>query len=206
MSNEMHNIFGHLRLDDRQEAELIGVSRGLIADGVVNELEAEFLEKWLVATAGITGNPIIGNLLRRVKAMLVDRALDADETRDLFETLERFTGGAPELGEVLKSTTLPLDDPPPEIHFNSARFCVTGTFAFGPRRECEAAIQRLGGICGSLTLKTNYLVVGIYATESWSHSAYGRKIEKAVEMKQGGHLIGIVGEQHWIKYVRHDNV
>jgi NAD-dependent DNA ligase len=201
-TNELHNIFGHARLDDRQTSELIGISRGIIADGCVNLAEAQFLETWLVANVGITGNPIIGNLLRRVTAILQDGVLDGDEARELTETLSRFTGGKLELGELLKSTILPLDTPPPELVFDGASYCFTGTFAYGTRKDCEAAVERHGGTACSLTKKTDYLVVGAYATESWAQSVYGRKIERAVEMKAEGLPICIVGEAHWVEYVK----
>jgi len=40
-------------------------------------------------------------------------------------------------------------------------------------------------------------VLGAYATESWAHSSFGRKIEKAVDMRFSGVPIPIVGENHW---------
>jgi NAD-dependent DNA ligase len=196
-TNELHNIFGKERLDDRQVTELVGVCRGLIADGLVNEREAEFLQKWLAANAGVTGNVVVCNLLRQITSLLEGRAAHHDEAKELFDTLEKFTGNDIELGETLKSCSLPFDEPPPRLSFKEMKYCFTGTFVFGPRNDCEAAVQRLGATSGTLTLKTNFLIVGAYATESWAQSSYGRKIERAVEMKENGHKIAIVGEQHW---------
>jgi NAD-dependent DNA ligase len=198
MSEQLHRIFSRARLDDRQINELIGLARGLIADGVINQAEAEYLQKWLIGNLDVTHNPISSNLLQRVNQMLSDNVLDADEARELFKTLKRFSGGDFELGEVLKSTTLPLDDPPPSITCLNKNFCFTGTFAYGSRKDCEAAVAKLGGRAGSLTKSTHYLVIGIYATGSWMHSCYGQKIEKAVGMKAEGIPIALVGEQHWV--------
>jgi len=201
MTTELHRVFSRARLDDRLVNELIGLSHGIIADGAVNQREAEYLQKWLVANVGVSDNPIVANLLHRVNDMLRDCVLDPEESAELLETLRRFSGGDFELGELLKSTSLPLDSPPPEISFDQTKFCFTGTFAFGSRRDCEDAVERLGASAGSLAMKTDYLVVGTYATESWIHSSYGRKIERAVEMKQEGSPISIVGEPHWLEYV-----
>lgn len=201
MTSELHRVFSRARLDDRLVNELIGLSHGIIADGTVNQRETEYLQKWLVANVGASDNPIVANLLHRVNDMLRDGFLDADEAAELFETLRKFSGGDFELGELLKSTSLPLDSPPPEISFDQTRFCFTGTFAFGSRRDCEDAVERHGASAGSLTSKTDYLVIGTYATESWIHSSYGRKIERAVEMKHEGLPISIVGEAHWLEYV-----
>jgi len=201
MTTALHRIFSRARLDDRQVNELVGLAHGIVADGVVTQQEAEYLQKWLVANSGVSNNPVVANLLQRVNQMLSDRVLDADESRDLLETLTKFSGGDFELGEVLKSSSLPLDEPPPEILFDQTRFCFTGTFAFGSRQECEDAVERRGATAGLLTLKTDYLVIGIYATESWIHSSYGRKIERAVELKEEGVPVSIIGEAHWVEFL-----
>jgi hypothetical protein len=111
--------------------------------------------------------------------------------------LQRFAAGDFGLGGTLKATTLPLNAPPPTIEFPKSRFCVTGTFAFGTRKECEGAVEAKGALCGPLTHETGYLVIRIYATDSSTHSTFGRKIEKTVTLRDKGLPIAIVGEQHW---------
>lgn len=197
MSEALHRIYGRARLNDRQINELIGLSRGIIADGKIDQTEVEFLRKWLVANRDVSDNPVTANLLRRINTMLSDGIFGSEESKELFETLKRFSGGDFEFGEVLKSTELPLDEPPPPVVFSDKDFCFTGTFAFGTRHECEADVARLGGRCGSLTRKTDFLVIGIYATGSWKHSCYGNKIEKALKMKDAGVPVSIIGEMHW---------
>ena len=201
MSEELYRMYGKKRLNDRELDELIGLARGLTADGTLNQSEVEYLQKWLVAHKEVHQSPMAMNLLTRINAMLSDNKLDREEAADLFETLQQFSGGAFELGETLKATRLPLDEPLPPVLFDSRQYCFTGTFAFGTRSECESAVDRLGGLCGSLTKKTDYLVIGIYATDSWAHSAYGRKIERALELKQNGSPIQIIGEEHWRAHV-----
>jgi NAD-dependent DNA ligase len=195
----LHRIFNRAQIDDRQVNELIGLAHGLTADGKIDQSEAECLHKWLVANTASHTNPIVANLLQRVSAMLRDGLLDAEESKELFETLSSFAGGNYEIGELQKSTSLPLDRPCPEIRFAGARYCFTGTFAFGSRAACEEAVKQRGALSGSLTRGTQYLVIGIYATDSWAHSSYGRKIEKAVAMKAEGVPIKIIGEAHWVE-------
>lgn len=202
MSQPLHRLFNRARLDDRQVNELLGLSHhGIIADGAVSLEETQYLQKWLVANTAVKDNPVVSNLLVRINDMLADNVLEADEARELFETLRQFSGGDFEIGELLKSSTLPLDQPQPEITFDNTSFCFTGTFAFGTRKHCEDAVTKRGATAGSLTAKTDYLVIGVYATDSWAHSSYGRKIEKAVEMKKKPSPICIVGEQHWVQHL-----
>lgn len=198
---QLNQLFNRARLDDRQINELLGLSHGLLADGKIDQAEAEYLQKWLVANQLSNSNPIISNLLHRVNEMLSDRVLDDEEAKELFETLQKFSGGDFEIGEFQKSSTLPLSHPPPILSFDGTKFCFTGTFAFGSRRDCEAAVINKGADAGTLTAKTDYLVIGIYATGSWAHSSYGRKIEKALDLQTKGKDILIIGEEHWVENI-----
>lgn len=202
MSDErLFNFYGRERITSRQVDELTGLARGLCADGVLNQLEVEFLEKWLAANSEITGNPLINALYARVAEVLSDGVADAAERHELLRTLEEFSGNDFELGEALKSTSLPLCDPPPKLTFAGRAYCFTGTFSFGRRPVCEQAVIDRGGSCGSLTRKTDVLVIGIYATDSWKHSSFGHKILKAAEMRDSGVPISIVSEAHWARHL-----
>lgn len=194
---DINTMFSRARLDDREVNELLGLAKGIIADDIVNQREVEFLQNWLIAHLAVRQNPVICILLERVKAILDDGRLGSEEAQELFSTLRNFSAGDIEIGELLKATTLPFDSPPPDILFSGQRFCFTGTFAFGGRNDCEAAVRDRGGVPCQMTHKTNYLVIGIYSTDSWSHSAFGRKIEQAVEWRDAGVPIAIIGEDHW---------
>ena len=199
---QFYNRVGSERISSRQVDELIGLAHGLAADGALNQSEIEFLQKWLAANDSISVQPILGALYDRVNSILADGVADTDECRDLLAVLAELSNGDFELGESLKSTSLPLCNPPPELQVAGRHFCFTGTFSFGRRQECEAAVIGMGGTCGSLTRKTDVLVIGIYATESWLHSSFGHKIMKACEMRDTGVPIAIVGEDHWTKFLR----
>lgn len=193
------NRVGGQRIADRQIDEMVGLARGLIADGRIEQSEVEYLQKWLAANQAITDQPLIAKLYRRVAEILRDGIVDADEKAELLDTLDRFTTRDIELGEVMKSTTLPLCDPAPTLTFNGKRYCFTGTFSYGARKTCEDAVVSRGALAGSLTQKTSVLVIGIYATESWKHSSFGNKILQACEWREDGLPISIVSEDHWAK-------
>jgi tetratricopeptide (TPR) repeat protein len=204
MTNDtrLHRLYNSARLADREVNELLGLTHGITADGVITQAEVEYLHKWLVAHTAGAANPVVAPLLGRVATILADGIVDPEEAADLFALLQRFAAGDFEVGEMLKATTLPLDAPPPSIRFPESRFCFTGTFAFGTSKECQAAVEAKGSQCGSLTQETGYLVIGIYATDSWAHSTFGRKIEKAVALREKGLPIAIIGEQHWVAQLR----
>jgi NAD-dependent DNA ligase len=201
MTEAFYNRVGGDRIGSRQMDELIGLARGIAADGTINLSEAEFLQKWLAANQSISDQPLIRTLFARVSEMLRDDVLDADESAELLDTLNRFSNRDFELGEVLKSTSLPFCSPAPDLTFGGQAYCFTGTFSYGQRKHCEAVVTEKGGICASLMQKTNVLVVGLYATESWKHSSFGNKILKATEWRDAGKPICIVSEEHWVSHL-----
>lgn len=202
MDDEFYNRVGGDRITSRQVDELIGIARGLVADGQVNQAEIEFLQKWLAANAAISDQPIIRTLYRRVNEVLSDNVVDDEEKAELLDTLNRFSNRDFELGEVLKSTTLPVCDPAPVLAFEGMRYTFTGTFNYGQRKHCEAAVVERGATAGGLNQKTSVLVIGLYATESWKHSAFGNKILQATEWRALKVPISIVSEEHWVSHLR----
>lgn len=197
----LYNRLGSDRIESRQIDELIGLARGLIADGKLNEPEVEYLHSWLATNLDISGHPVVGILYKRVSEILKDGVATEDECQDLFDTLRRFASADTALGEDLKSTDLPLCDPAPRLVFAGQRYTFTGTFVFGQRKHCEEAVLALGASAGGLSKTTNVLVIGSYVTSSWKHSSFGNKIVKAVEWRESGMPIAIVSEDHWKQYV-----
>lgn len=191
--------FNRKSIDDRQIDTLIGISKGLLADGKVDQSEAEFLYTWLIQSRQTSDNPVIINLLNRVDEMLKDGFLDREESAELLSILQRLIGEPSAIGELAKTSSLPVDAPAPKIIFENNHFLFTGTCVYGTRRDCEAAIESLGGInANGVTKRLNYLVLGTYVTDSWVHESYGRKIEKAMQYRNDGVPIIIVTEEHWI--------
>lgn len=58
------------RIDSRQIDELIGLARGLIADGSINQAEAEFLQKWLAANGSVSSHPLLAALYNQLVEIL----------------------------------------------------------------------------------------------------------------------------------------
>jgi hypothetical protein len=57
--NEFYNLVGSDRINSRQIDELVGIARGLLADGKLVQDEVEFLQKWLAANLSICDQPLI---------------------------------------------------------------------------------------------------------------------------------------------------
>ena len=197
MDSRKINAYHGGRLATRQIDELIGLARGLVADGKINAAEAEFLYTWLAANVDVAENPVIAILYRRVSEIMADGVADPDECAELFDTLHRFIDGDVAPGELLKPSTLPLCTPAPALQFEGQRYCFTGTFNYGQRKDCEAIVVERGGRVGGVAQSTNVLVIGSYVTDAWKHSSFGNKIVQAVEWRDVGFPISIVSEAHW---------
>lgn len=190
--------FNSKNIQYRQVDTLIGLSKGLASDGKINQPEVEFLQAWLIQNSH-SENPIIANLLHKVSEILEDGIVDEEESLELLTILHAISGDKVEVGEVARSSNLPLCQPPTKIAFSSNTFLFTGTCAFGTRKECQAVIDSYGGMNASgVTKKLNYLVLGTYVTDSWAHETFGRKIEKAMEYRDAGIPLTIISEKHWL--------
>ena len=109
---------------DRSLDELLGLAKGMAADGVINQLEAEFLHKWLVKNNDLNSTWPVNVINERVRHMLCDGVLDQEEQQELFGLICSFTGQIPVEQELENmSSSLPLDDPPPSLTFNGSVYC-----------------------------------------------------------------------------------
>ncbi len=184
---------------DRDISEMLGLVKGILVDGEVNEKKTFALRRWIKAHPDVTGKWPGDALNAMLKRILADGIVTNEECEDLMELLSGMVGGeAGIIGGGNAATSLPLDIPAPKIIFPCQVFVFTGKFAFGPRSACEELTQDAGGICEeNVTRRTRYLVIGTFGSRDWIHTPYGRKIEKAIEYRAEGQSIYIICEDHW---------
>ena len=192
---------------DRAADELVGLCRGVLADGAVSSQEARFLLDWCERNAHLGSEYPFNYLYRALHGALTDGVLDPEEEADLLGTLLALIGGEAHVqarDQVIASlsTTLPLCSPAPPMDFPGSAFVVTGTFAYGARAAVtEAIMERGGDVKPTITKKVNYLVIGEIGSQAWKHSSWGRKIERAVALRDQGAPIRIVSEPHWTAHL-----
>ena len=200
----LNQAFRSAAIVDRQINELIGIVKGVMADGMVHQGEVEFLISWLETNRGALDKWPAKAIYPRLKAALADGNMDLDEEREILDLLLSTVGGntAPMKGESSNSTSLPYTQPQSLITFDTRLFCFTGKFQSGSRQWCEGQVVSKGGLAtGSITKKLHYLVIGEIGSRDWMHSTHGRKIEKAIEYNEAGHSIAILSEQHWFEHL-----
>jgi hypothetical protein len=197
----LHSKKENIRLDERKIDEMIGICKGIIVDNEVTQQEVDFLFSWLKNNIKISHLWPANILYQRIDKALRDNFIDQDEKKELFDTLRQITG-EPNAAAINMSTKLPFTDPLPIITFEKQYYCFTGHFVTGTRKQVEdIVIKRSGNIQKSPTRKTNYLVIGLLGSSDWIHSTYGRKIEKAIKIKES-YGIKIVSEEYWSQFIK----
>lgn len=197
-------FYRHTAVADRQIDELIGIVKGVMADGMVTQGEVEFLLRWMETNRHAANLWPAKALYPRLAQVAAKGFMTLHEEGDMLDLLMKTVGGntAPQLGFQSNSTKLPLSEPLSPLSFNGRAFCFTGAFHSGTRDWCHSQVASRGGRSSSgITKKLDYLVIGHIGNESWVHSTHGRKIEKAVQYNSAGSGIVIVSEEHWYSHL-----
>ena len=180
-------------------AEMLGLIRGVIADGLVSQDEAQRLSEWARQNPE-TATRYPANLLsRRLERIFSDGRLDTRERTRLAAMLTQLAehSGGMSHGYPL-ATDLPLTDPAPEVAFEGQTFVFGGELAYGPLHACEREVVELGGVCeSSVNRRTDFVVIGSLAASDWSQAAFGPLIDDVVLYRARGVSIAVITEEHW---------
>lgn len=190
------------RLIARDIDQLLGICELALLDGHVDQSEAESILAWLNRHRTCTDTWPACVLYDRLHAMLADGNLDDDEQRDLLSLIMSIASPRDNAGDVVPAQ-LPINDPAPAVIFADRNFCFTGVFDFGGRADCQAAVERLGGMpAKGVTKKLHYLVIGSVGSEVWKHTSFGTKITKAMAYREAGVPLAIISEEHWVAHLK----
>lgn len=173
---------------------------GVASDGVVSHTELSAMRKWLDDHEHLRTLWPYDEVSTLITGVLADGRIDDAE----HELLRAFFGGfieepqtASPSGSLVPASTVPggVCATCPEIEFGGMKFCFTGESARYSRHELIETVERLGGtVTGTVSGKTNFLVVGSEGNPCWAYACYGRKIEKAMDLRRSGARIVIVHE------------
>jgi len=188
-------------MDTKATQTLLGICSGLMADATLNDKEISYLKTWLLQNANVT-NKWPGNAIyNRINEIMEDGIITEAERTDLVKMLSEISGNYfHETGAAdIEAPALPIDDDP-SIYFKNMTYCFTGDFMYGTRAACEKVVLRLGSMpLDGVSKKLDYLVIGSRISPMWTNTTYGRKIEKAVNLRDKGIEICIISEKQWFE-------
>ena len=180
--------------------ELIGLIRGIMADGDVSEAEAIMLAAWTVKHDEIASEWPVNVLVARLSRIFADGRVDDEEREDLKGLLQEILGEnenplitAPtRLCPIEAATGCHLRSERVRVHWEICLWTASGSGGRGTRpwwadRQLRDAPDEL-------------LVIGSVGSRDWIHSSWGRKIEKAVEYAKLA-PVSIISEQHWSSFL-----
>jgi hypothetical protein len=196
-SNVLLNCAGRT---ERDLAELLGIAKGMLSDGVVNDEEARYLRAWGTNHPEALERWPINLIFSRLHQHFTDGRIDEAERLELHELLGSLIGGTASLLLGYEgATTLPLDDPRPLVSWGpEVVYVFTGRFAYGTRKDCEHEATERGSTCApTVTRRTSFLVIGTFGSRDWQHTSFGAKIRRAVKLRDSGVALRIIGEDHW---------
>lgn len=191
--------FNETRRIERDLSEMLGIAKGVLYDGFVNDAEGLAFLNWAEAHPDIVSAWPGRIIHKRLREIFADGRVTDEERRDLADLLEVLVGGrAGMIGGEDAASTLPVDDPLPVIEVPDRVFVLTGRFALGPRDACERELRKIGGWPErDVTMRTDYLVIGTFSSRDWAQTSFGRKIEKAIKYRTKRGRPFIVPEDHW---------
>ncbi|XGB40533.1 MAG: BRCT domain-containing protein [Cyanobacteria bacterium LVE1205-1] len=173
---------------------------GIASDGEISVEELKGLSVWLQEHEHLKKCWPYDEIESLVTSVLADKKIDPDEYKMLINFFSEFVSildnkmtVSPAFQEGMN--VVGLCAVCPEIAIADAVFCLTGQSHKYTRSEFEELISSLGGKSASgVSKKVNYLVVGADGNPCWAYACYGRKVEKAVELRRAGYPIVIVHE------------
>ena len=182
---------------------LCGIVHGMLSDGELTDKEIHALKDWLDNTDFLQGTYPFDELTSILTSILSDHRIDENERN----TLKAFLGELVEFKESYnlsenyfkslreKYTVQGICALCPDIIFSERRFVFTGDSNKASRDDFFEIVKEKGGIpLTAVSGKTDYLIVGNAGNPCWAFSCYGRKIEKAMQLRRQGAKIQIINE------------
>lgn len=173
---------------------LMGLLSGYAADARLHEAEVQHLSQWVEDWGHLKGLWPYDECETIVTWMLANKRIpeEAASILDLSRCVP--VGGAP-ITDVPALTLAGICAIQPEIVFPERQFVFTGDSLKCDRAEMERRVfERKGQAHPRITKEIDYLVVCNAGSPHWAFSCYGRKVEKAFELRREGHKVVIVHE------------
>lgn len=180
---------------------LQGLCHGILADGIIKDEEVLKLSKWLEENEHLNSYYPYDEIRSLLLSILSDNKIDEEEKLVLkayFNQFVKLHDG--HTNALVKKETenvriAGLCTSEPNVVFPGKTFCITGVLKRGSREVLQRDIIKLGGIpTDNITRKTDYLIVGDSGNPAWAFSCYGRKVEKALDLRKDGHTIMLIHE------------
>lgn len=191
---------------------LQGICHGILADGILKDKEITELKNWLRENQHLATFYPYDEITSLITEVLADGKIDEDGRKLLKRYFNEFVNlSDTELQEKINQEVKDVKiggicSKVSDIRFEDNQFCFTGTSARSSRSGIAKLIEEYGGkFVNSVSKKTNYLIVGDDGNPCWAFACYGRKVEKAINLRKEGAQIIIVHENDFWREIDEKN-
>lgn len=188
---------------DKVTADIQRLSSIVVAiasDGVITEAELRGLADWLGEHEHLAKCWPYDEISSLATSVLQDGKIDEAEHDLLMRFFGDFSDSAAGSSILVQnqnenSIVGGICAVCPELSFSGTTFCFTGESSKFTRSQLAEKVVALGGIVtSSVSAKVNYLIVGADGNPCWAYACYGRKVEKAIQLRKSGSQLIIVHE------------
>lgn len=181
---------------------LHAVVGAIAADGQISTEELRGLSAWLSEHEHLKTCWPYDEIESLTTKVLSDGRIDADEHilllhffTEFLAVLDERTIVRPVVFDGPEKTIGALCSVAPAVTFPGSTFCFTGSSSKYKRSDFEFTVRKFGGEpIPNVTNKLNYLVIGAEGNPCWAFACYGRKVEKAAELRRKGVKVVILHE------------
>ena len=169
---------------------LLGFCAGVNCDGIVSTREASALYEKLNQDHDLARDPRIDALKHRLRDSLEDERIDPEESDDIGRLIAALVGDSYSDTGIPSSEAVPvthdIDEIDPSI-LEGSSIVLTGSFAFGLRKQVAAKLEEYGAIIQSTpSSKTDIVIIGGEGSPFYTHKHHGGKLAKALELRRNG--------------------
>jgi hypothetical protein len=190
--------------------KLHGILHGILLDGIISTEELNGLLVWMNSNLNMKGTYPYDEIYS-----LVYENINHNEGQNLlkvyfsqFINISYTAIDKSDIEKLRQSTPIPLICArEPHIEFKNKEFCFTGISSQDKKRnEIIDIIGNVGGrYNNNVTNSTDYLIIGDKNNPSWAYVTYGRKTEKAIELRKYGHITLVKETDFWNTINAHQN-
>jgi len=177
---------------------LQGIMVGIAADGVIELGEVTALKRWIETHPELAGRFPYSEINSLLTCALADGKIDEAEQAQLLGFMQAFGvdfGGTSNNTKGVTANALGICEIDPNIVFDGMSFCLTGRSKRSKRADIAERIEQLNGtVYGGVIKGLDYLVICEQGSASWVYSAYGRKVEEALQNRKEGNFVKIIHE------------
>lgn len=175
---------------------LNGFLNGISVDRIINKVELDSLAAWINEHQFLSGTWPFDQVLIILDKVASETQISESVHDELLRLCDVVSGSSENDENANKILVDTIQLTKSEINIPQSSFCITGESKRYTRRQLAEIIELYGGYWqNSISGKIQYLVVCDEKNACWAFASYGRKVEKAIQLKAKGANLNVIYEE-----------